>query len=146
MNKNLTRNNNSSWSLFQHDLWDVFDRFSKDLDVGANQSFMPKIEIKDQGKNYQVCAEIPGMDEKDISVSLKDNQLIIEGEKKSENKEEKEGFYHSEFSYGKFFRAIPLSEDINSDEVHATYKNGVLNIEVAKNPEKKSSTKRIEIH
>jgi HSP20 family protein len=153
MNKNLTTKSNrdaSSWSIFRNDLSDLFDRFSQDFDFPTltGDHFSPKVELKDIGKSYQVCAEIPGMDEKDISVSLRDNQLIIEGEKKNEFKEEdkKKGFFHSEFSYGRFYRAIPLSDDIDAEKVKADYKNGILNIEVEKLPERANKSKKIQIN
>jgi HSP20 family protein len=109
MNKNLVnRRDLSPWTIFRDDLWDVFDRFTKDFDVsqeGFSQFNTPKIEVKDLGKTYQICADVPGMDEKDINVTLKDNNLVIEGERKNETKnEDKEsGRYHSEISYGRFF-------------------------------------------
>lgn len=151
MNRNLTTQsrNTSPWSVFQNDLWDLFDRFSKDFDMptlSTGNDFVPKIEVKDTGKTYQICAEVPGMDEKDINVTLKDNQLVIEGEKKKEFKEDKKGFYHSEFSYGRFYRAIPLSEDMDPEKVNATYKNGLLTIDLEKVPEKAGKNKRIEIN
>jgi HSP20 family protein len=154
MNKHLTTKSNrdvSPWSALQSDLWDLFDRFSEDFNVPSlgfgGQEFSPKIEVKDTGKTYQVLAEVPGMDEKDINVTLRDNQLIIEGEKKNEQKSEdkKKGLFHSEFSYGQFYRAIPLSDDIDSEKVNASYKNGVLTIDLEKLPEKQSKNKRIQI-
>ena len=153
MNKHLTTRagrETSPWSVFRSDLSDLFDRFSQDFDLPTfgGDHFSPKVELKDTGKTYQICAEIPGMDEKDIEVTLRDNQLIIEGEKKNEFKEEdkKKGFFHSEFSYGRFYRAIPLSEDIDAEKVRAEYKNGVLNIEVDKLPEKAAKSKKIQIN
>lgn len=150
MNKSLARTHSrdtSPWIGFRNDLWDVFDRFSKDFDaLGVREDFTPRIEVKDKGKKFQVCAEVPGMDEKDINVTLKDNQLIIEGEKKNESEGEEEGFFHSELSYGHFYRAITLSDDVDPEKVNATYKNGLLNIELEKNPEKAGTNKKIQIN
>lgn len=155
MNRNLTRNSSlsrelSPWSGFRDDLWDLFDRFSKDFDMPlthTQEQFVPKIEVKDQGNTYLVCAEVPGMDEKDINLTLKDNNLIIEGEKRKESKEEdkEKGYFHSEFSYGRFYRAVPLSEDVDTENVRATYKNGVLDIQLNKLPEKAGKNKKIQI-
>lgn len=150
---NLTTQNNrdvSSWSVFKDDLWDLFDRFSKDFDMPltlGHDKFTPKIEVKDTGKKLQICAEVPGMDEKDINVTLRNNQLIIEGEKKQETKNEdkEKGYFHSELNYGSFYRAIPLGEDVDTEKVQATYKNGVLNVSVDKRPAKEQKTKKIEI-
>lgn len=153
MNKNLTTRSNrdmSPWSIFRNDLSDLFERFSQDFDLPTlgGEHFSPKVELKDTGKAYQICAEIPGMDEKDINVTLRDNQLIIEGEKKNEFKEEdkKKGFFRSEFSYGRFYRAIPLSDDIDADKVKAEYRNGVLNVEVDKLPERANRSKKIQVN
>lgn len=154
MNRNLTTTNSnrdlSPWSVFRDDLWDVFDRFAKEFDMPTMTSvdhLVPKIEVKDLGKTYQVCAEVPGMEEKDINVTLKDNKLIIEGERKSETKEEdkKKGFFHSEMSYGRFYRSVPLTDDIDVENVNANYKNGVLIVELAKNPEKTTKERKIQI-
>lgn len=159
MNRSLTRGGRESrdlspWNVFRDDLWDLFDRFSRDFTRDfdmplslSQEQFVPKIEVKDTGDSYMVCAEVPGMDEKDINLTLKDNKLIIEGEKKKEWRDEdkSKGYFHSEFSYGKFYRAIPLSDDVDTENVSASYRNGVLDIELKKIPEKASKSKKIEI-
>jgi len=154
MSRNLAKTNSrelSPWSSFRDDVWDIFGRFAKDFETPAfgafNNEFMPKIELKDEGKTYLISAEIPGMIENDINVTLKENNLIIEGEKKNETtKEDKgKGTYHSEFSYGRFYRAIPLGEDVNVENVNATYKNGVLKVVLEKLPEVQSKNRKIEI-
>lgn len=153
MNKNLTTTNRQDlnpWSVFRDDLWDVFDRFERAFDMptlASEDHFVPKIEVKDLGKTYQVCAEVPGMDEKDITVTLRENNLIIEGERKDEikNEDKKAGRFHSEFSYGRFYRSIPLSDDIDAENVNANYKNGMLTVELAKHPEKAQKERRIQI-
>ena len=135
--------------MLKNDVWDLFENFSKDLDLPTNfeHQFTPKIEVRDLDKTYLLTAEIPGMDEKDINVSLRNNQLIIEGEKKNETKTEdkKKGVYHSEFSYGRFYRAIPFSDDVDTDKVSASYKNGLLSIELGKRPEAEMKDRKIEI-
>lgn len=154
---NLIRSNSrdvDSLSMFKNDLWDVFDRFSRDFSdfdlpaFASQEQFTPRVELRDTGKMYQVCAEVPGMDEKDISVTLKNNSLIIEGEKRNETKSEdkKKGVYHSEFTYGSFYRAIPLSEDVDTEKINASYKNGLLNIEIEKRADVSSKTKKIQIN
>lgn len=153
MNKNLTTTNRqdfSPWSVFRDDIWDVFDKFAKEFDVpniASPDQFVPRIELKDLGNTYQVCAEIPGMEKKDINITLRENNLVIEGERKSEIKStgKESGRYHSEISYGRFFRSIPLSEDIDRENVNASYKNGMLTVELAKNPEKAKKVRKISI-
>ncbi len=107
--------------------------------------FMPNVEIKEKAKSYIVCAEVPGMKESDINVTLSGNNLILEGERKSESKEEKEGYFSSEFSYGSFYRSIPLEEEVNADSVKATYKDGILTIEMDKVKPSNHKTKKIPV-
>ena len=128
---------------------DIFDRFRRDFyspDLSRDtEGFSPRVELEETEKNIFVSAEIPGMKEKDINVSLKDNNLIIEGEKQSQKKKEEKGYYRSEFSYGSFYRSIPLSAEVDTNKVEATYRNGVLAITLNKLEESKQTTKRIEI-
>lgn len=131
------------------DMEDMFERlrrefYTPDLFRGL-EGFAPRVEITETDKNILVLAEIPGMKEKDINVTLKENCLIIEGEKKSERKKEEKGYYSSEFSYGSFYRSIPLHNEVDPDKVDATYKNGVLEVTLNKLEESKQKAKRIEI-
>lgn len=142
MNRHLTTTN-------KNELWDLFDRFL-DFDMptfGTHTDFTPKIEVKDLGKFYQISAEVPGMDEKDINITLKEKQLVLEGEKRNEYKDEdkKKGYYHTEFSYGRFYRAIPLYDDVDTDKIKATYRNGVLFVDIEKLAGAQSKTRKIEI-
>jgi HSP20 family protein len=153
MNRNLTRSNQnremSPWAGFRDEIWDILERFTQDMDVPSllKGEFTPKIEVKELGNAYQICAEVPGMNEKDINVTLQNNNLIIEGEKKNEVKDEdkKKGIYHTEFSYGRFRRSIPIGEDIDSEKISATYKDGLLMIELPRNPQKSSNARKIEV-
>jgi HSP20 family protein len=129
---------------------EMFDRFrreifSPDLYSMGDEGFNPSVEVKEKGNQILVSAEIPGMKEEDINVTLRDNNLIIEGEKKNERTEEDKGYYRSECSYGSFYRAIPLHADVNPDKVEATYKNGVLKVNLNKLEESKQHAKRIEV-
>ncbi len=128
---------------------DMFDRlrrdfFSPELLRGV-EGFTPRVEVRETDKNILVSAEIPGMKENDINVTLRDNDLIIEGEKRNERKREDKGYYSSEFSYGSFYRSIPLQADVDADKVNATYKSGVLEVTLTKLEESKQTAKRIEI-
>lgn len=153
MNRSLIPNNFrdlSPWSVFRDDLWDVFDRFTKEFDVPTLASpdyFSPNIEVQDLGKTYQVSVEVPGMDEKDINVTLKENNLVIEGERKNETKEEdkRKGLFHTEMSYGRFYRSVPLPDDVDTENVNANYKNGLLTVELTKHPEKVVKERKIQI-
>ncbi len=91
-----------------------------------------------------VRADLPGMEKDDINVEIKDNRLTIQGERKNELEEEKEGFYRSERSYGGFCRSLALPENANIDDANATFKNGVLEVTIA-TPQLAESGKRLEI-
>ncbi len=131
------------------DMEDMFDRFrrefySPDVFRGTDE-FSPRVEVKETDENILISAEIPGMNEKDINVTLRDNSLIIEGEKRSERQKEDKGYYRSEFSYGSFYRSIPLLAEVDANKVDATYKNGILDVTLNKLEETKQMSKRIEI-
>ena len=95
--------------------------------------FSPRIDVSDKEKEIDIIAELPGLNQDDVKLTLTDNHLIIEGEKKSEFKEEKEGLQHIERSFGKFRRTIPVNEAIDQDNISADFANGVLTIRMPKN-------------
>ncbi len=136
----------SPFTSLRDEVLDLFDNFTNMIPaLGGNVQFIPKIEIKDKGSSYLVSAEVPGMSEKDMNVTIRDNYLILEGEKKEEHKEEKSGNYRSEFSYGSFYRAIPLTDEIDTEKVNARYRNGILEVTVEKRPEAQRKAKKIPI-
>ena len=95
---------------------------------------------------FTVTAEIPGGGEEDIDVTLSQNMLTIKGEKKVEEKEEKDGFYHLERRYGSFSRTIPLPPNtVDQDKVSATFDKGVLTISLPKLEEAQQIMKRIPV-
>lgn len=145
--KNTLPTERSSHPLasFRNEMNEFFDRFTRELFPESRDNFIPRVEVKDNGSSYLLSAELPGLKEEDINLTLKDNTLILEGEKKNEFKKEGKGFYRSEFSYGSFYRAIPLASDVNPDTVVANYEDGVLKITLDKMVETESKTKKINI-
>jgi HSP20 family protein len=132
------------------DVDELFDRFRKDFFApeqfrGIGEGFMPRVEMKETEKNILVSAELPGMNEKDITVTLRENNLILEGERKSEKKREEKGYYSSEFNFGNFYRSIPLYSEVDADTVEARYKDGILEVTLRKLEESKQNAKRIQI-
>ena len=103
----------------------------------------PQIDIDETDKEVRVTAELPGLDEKDVSLEIANGVLSISGEKKSESEDKACRF--SERYYGRFERRIPL-EDVDEDKVSATFKNGVLTITVPRSAEAKSNVRRIAIN
>ncbi len=104
----------------------------------------PRVEVAESGKEVTVTAEIPGMEEKDVEVMLRDGNLIIRGEVKSEV-EDKERQWSERF-FGRFERQIPVGMDIDEEKVEATFKNGLLKIVLPKTEQAQERAKRIEIN
>lgn len=146
----LRRNErNDFWPSFQDDFRDLlsrFDEMSEFSPMTTEGQFVPKVDVRDQGNSYLVTAEIPGMTEKDINVSLDQNVLTLEGEKKSEHEDKGKGYWRSEISYGSFYRAIPLNDEVDEGKVEAAYKDGVLKVTLGKREGKQRKSKKIEIN
>ncbi len=92
-----------------------------------------------------MTAELPGMEEKDIQLTLENDSLIISGEKKNDVEEKGKNFHRVERSYGSFQRVIPLISEIQQEKVEAKFRNGVLNITLPKTPAAAKQTHKIEI-
>ncbi|WP_462325119.1 Hsp20/alpha crystallin family protein [Desulfoplanes sp.] len=103
----------------------------------------PAVDVSEDDKNITVKAEIPGMEPKDVDISLEKNMLVIKGEKKFEEEEKKENYQRIERSYGSFYRSLPLTMEIKEDKIEATYDKGILSITLPKAEPTKA--KKIEI-
>ena len=103
----------------------------------------PSVNVKENDKQIQVEAEIPGMDPKDIDISIRDNALVIQGEKKFEDQQKQENYQRVECSYGSFYRMIPLSTDVDESNIKAKYKKGVLKVTLPK--KEGAGSKKIQI-
>ncbi|HAJ25701.1 MAG TPA: molecular chaperone [Syntrophus sp. (in: bacteria)] len=142
---------NSVYSL-QQEMNSLFDDFFRGFDMlpaqgmaGRFGAFSPSIDIKENEKEITVKAELPGLDEKDVEVHMADNTLTIKGEKKKETEDKGQNYYHLERSYGSFQRVIPLHVAINEKQVDATFKNGILTINLPKKDEAMAKGKKIAI-
>lgn len=107
--------------------------------------FSPPVSIDNRKKEIEVTVELPGMDEKDIDVTLKKDVLFVQGEKKEEKEEKNGNYYRSERSYGSFQRTIPLPDKVVDDKVRATFKKGILTITLPKTREPEENVKKISI-
>lgn len=106
----------------------------------------PRIDMRETDGAVEVEAELPGVEEKDLDVQVRDNLLTVRGEKKFERKDEKEGDYRvTERSYGSFSRSISLPFSIDPDGVEATFRNGILKLTLPKPADARSKSRRIEI-
>ena len=137
---------------FQRERDRLFDEFWRGFDlplVGRPErmggSVSPRIDISEKDDEVILSAELPGLDEKDIEVTLTDNVLTIRGEKKLEKEEKERGYTYTERSYGSFERRIPLEVEVLSDKVSAAFKNGVLTVTLPKSPEAQRHVRHIPI-
>jgi HSP20 family protein len=127
----------------------LFDDFTHGgfglLAMPAQTNLLPSIDVTETDKEFEVTAELPGLERKDVEISVDDGVLTIRGEKKVETKEEdKNKNYHvTERSYGVFFRAIQLPAGVDPASIKATMSNGVLKIAIPKPA--KSEPKKIEV-
>src|SRR5512132_2350253 len=137
---------------FQREMDRLFEDFWRGFDMPllgrlerTGGSVSPRIEIGEKDDEVVVSAELPGLDEKDIEVTLTDNVLLIRGEKKLEKEEKERGHTYTERSYGSFERRIPLDVEVLSDKVSAAFKNGVLTVRLPKSPEAQKHVRHIPI-
>jgi len=112
---------------------------------GGTGSFMPVVEVTDTVKEIRVIAELPGLDEKDLEVSLLDGSLWIKGEKREEQEEERGDIYSSERCYGSFERVIALPAEVDPAKIQASFKKGVLKVTLPKTKEAQSSRRLIPV-
>jgi HSP20 family protein len=120
----------------------AFDQISPSPDIGAGALAINVAETKDA---FEVTAELPGVDEKDIKVSLDNNQLVISGEKKAESTKEEKDWHVEERSYGSFYRSISLPFEPEDGAVDAHFDKGVLHLLIKKPAKAIKTTKTIDI-
>lgn len=130
----------------------VFDEFRDFLpgvtanrDLDGNGDLVPKVDVRETDKSFEISAELPGVDEKDMDVSVSGNLLTLRGEKSSRHEEDEEGYRLVERSFGRFSRTIPFPFDLDGDKVVADFDKGVLSIKIEKPPEIAAKSKKIEI-
>ena len=121
-----------------------FDDFPN-FEFNIDENFYPRIEISEDKDNINVVAEIPGVKKDDIKITLQDNILTVEGEKKKELEQKEKNFFRSERMYGSFKRCFTLPNLVDSDKVDAKFENGMLNIQLKKIEQKVKSEKVIEL-
>ncbi len=126
----------------------LFDDFASDYRwpfTNGRGAPMPSIDVSETETEMTIEAEVPGVDEKDIDVTLSDNLLTIKGEKKQEKEEKKKDYHLSERTYGSFSRSMTLPFQADPDKIKAAFKDGVLKISLPKPPEVKAKVKKIAI-
>eukprot|EP01103_Thecamoeba_quadrilineata_P017371 TRINITY_DN612_c0_g1_i2.p1 TRINITY_DN612_c0_g1~~TRINITY_DN612_c0_g1_i2.p1 ORF type:complete len:171 (+),score=19.06 TRINITY_DN612_c0_g1_i2:25-513(+) len=96
------------------------------------RSWRPKVDITESGDTYVIHAELPGVKKEDVSIDFHGNNITISGQRSYEKKHETEKYHHTERSFGKFTRSIPIPKGTNSADIKASYDNGVLEITAPK--------------
>jgi HSP20 family protein len=144
----LARRGVDPFAYLQSQINRVFDEFFGErwLETGREAGavgFSPQVDVTETDKEIKVCAEIPGVDPKDIDVSVEDGTLIIKGEKEHEREEDENGQYRMERSYGAFERSIALPAEVDESKSKAEFKQGVLKLVLPKRPETALRRKKI---
>jgi len=145
----VKREDEHPFSLLRREMDSLFDNFFRGFDLEPFESrmgaFSPKVDVTENDKEIKISAELPGMEEKDIDVSLQKDMLTIKGEKKEEKEDKGKDYYRMERSYGSFSRTIPLPVEVETDKVEAKFKKGVLSITLPKTAKAVSETKKIAV-
>lgn len=130
-----------------------FDRFLTDFGWGLQPAegldegtWAPKVDIYETDNAYVLNAELPGLTKEEINIDINNNTLTLKGEKKFEEKVEKDNYVRVERSYGTFQRSFALSEDVNAEAITANYKDGVLEVTLPKKEEAKPKEIKVEIN
>jgi HSP20 family protein len=127
-------------------LTEDMDRMFSQMPRGAVEGgvWSPLMEVKEKEGKLHVTAELPGLKKEDVKVHIDGDTLVVEGERKQEKEEKREGYYRSERSYGKFYRSILLPEGAKTDQAAAEFNNGVLEVSIPI-PEMKAKSQEVPI-
>lgn len=106
---------------------------------------IPKIDIAEKDGEYEISAELPGMDENDVEVTCLNGGLLIKGEKKEESEEKKKGYFLAERRYGSFERYFTIPDGVDANKIAADFKKGVLTVTLPKTAEAKSQQRKIPV-
>ncbi len=133
-------------------VWEPFRRvapFYADFDKLANEaegSWHPSVDISENENAFVLKAELPGVSREDINIDINNKTLTLKGEKKFEEKTEKENYVRVERSYGSFSRTFTLSDKVDTENVKASYKDGVLEVTLPKKEEAKPREIKVEVN
>lgn len=140
------------WRSFRTEMDRLFDRFTSGVGILPFPTFrsesalslpFPAVDITEDDKSFKLSAELPGMTEKDIQVTLSGNTLVIKGEKSQEKEQKEKGYYLSERSYGEFQRSFILPDGVDAEKIEAGVAKGVLTVTVPKTVQ--SAAKKIDV-
>ena len=133
----------------QREMNDLFDRFfgpgEEQLMSPSEGSWLPAVNVSESAANIVLQAEVPGLDPKDIDISVRGDMLTLKGEKKQEKEEKSEQWHRVERSYGTFTRSFRLPAPVVADKVAADYKNGVLRVTLPKSEQSKTREIKVKV-
>jgi HSP20 family protein len=152
------RNNKPQMPATGDDFFDPFVTFRREMDrmfddffgggflrAHGRQGITPAVDIDETDKEVMVTAELPGVSDKDVEVTLAGDILTIRGDKRTEHEEKNGDSYYMERRFGSFSRSLRLPFDVSDEKVDAKFKDGVLTIHVPKPAELQKSVRRIEV-
>lgn len=112
---------------------------------GGGFAALPAVDVSETDKAYEITAELPGMDEKNVEVKVASGLLTIKGEKEEDKEEKKKDYYRRERSFGSFERSFQVPESVDPDKIEASFKKGVLSVTLPKSPEAQKAEKKIAV-
>jgi HSP20 family protein len=141
------------WRSFRREMDLLFDRFSKGFGLPSFEPFWtaetdlpaPAVDVAEDDKAYIVTAELPGIEEKDVDVTVSSGMLVIKGEKKQEKEEKDKNYYLSERSYGSFQRSFSVPDAVDRDKIAANFAKGILTVTLPKNAQAQKAEKKIDV-
>jgi HSP20 family protein len=129
-----------------HNPFDAFfDNFTNSMRLENSQFMGPRMDMADLGDKIEVKADLPGIDEKDVNLSIEDGILTLSGERKQDVSEQEKNYYLHETSVGSFSRSIRLPKNIDESKISAVFKKGVLTVIIPKTEVKADTGKKIPI-
>ena len=135
----------------RHEIDQLFDDFAmpgqmrRMLPFADGIDFSPLAELKDKADHYELTIELPGLEDKDISIDLADGVLKISGEKRQDTEEKSADWLISERSYGKFERRLSLPGDADADKIEAKFRHGVLKVTIGKDKDSARNVRKIAV-
>ena len=121
----MQREMNQIFSLFFYEGEQVGNRWQSQV-----ESYVPQIESSVRDNTLRVRADLPGIDPKDVEVTVEGNRLTLRGQRKAEHEGTQEGYVHREVQYGSFIRSFTIPEGVKAEDIHAKYHNGVLELSI----------------
>jgi len=151
-NLDIHRDYENPFRMLTREMNRLFDDFRSHFHIepfglsrGEMGAFTPSVDVTENDKEVRITSELPGIDEKDIDITLSKDSVTIKGEKQQETEDKGKDYYRMERSYGSFQRTVPLPAEIDEDKAQAEFKKGVLKIKLPKTAECQKAHKKIEV-